>query len=62
MNMDGVHHDEPFMISRRHFLRFIAGLGAFGASTTAYGFGVEPARLKVTRYSVAPLGAPAAIS
>ena len=59
MNMDGVHHDEPFMISRRHFLRFIAGLGA---STTAYGFGVEPARLKIRRYSVAPLGAPAAIS
>lgn len=54
-----MHHDEPFMISRRHFLRFIAGLGA---STTAYGFGVEPARLKVTRYSVAPLGAPAASS
>ena len=42
------------MISRRHFLRFIAGLGAFGASTTAYGFGVEPARLRVTRYSIAP--------
>lgn len=42
------------MISRRHFLRFIAGLGAFGASTTAYGFGVEPSRLRVTRYSVAP--------
>ena len=42
------------MISRRHFLRFITGLGAFGASTTAYGFGVEPARLKVTRYNIAP--------
>ena len=42
------------MISRRHFLRFIAGLGAFGASTTAYGFGVEPARLRVTRYDIAP--------
>ena len=42
------------MISRRHFLRFIAGLGAFSASTTAYGFGVEPARLRDTRYSVAP--------
>ncbi|MDO8980219.1 MAG: metallophosphoesterase [Afipia sp.] len=42
------------MISRRHFLRFIAGLGAFGASTTAYGFGVEPARLRVTRYNIAP--------
>ena len=42
------------MISRRHFLRFIAGLGAFGASTTAYGFGVEPARLRVTHYTIAP--------
>jgi hypothetical protein len=42
------------MISRRHFLRFIAGLGAFSASTTAYGFGIEPARLRVTRYNIAP--------
>ncbi|MBB5052998.1 hypothetical protein HNQ36_002989 [Afipia massiliensis] len=42
------------MISRRHFLRLMAGLGAFGASTTAYGFGVEPARLRVTRYDIAP--------
>ncbi len=32
----------------------MAGLGAFGASTTAYGFGVEPARLRVTRYDIAP--------
>src|ERR1700716_1983952 len=43
------------MISRRHFLRFIAGLGAFSASTTAYGFGIEPVlRLRVARYDISP--------
>lgn len=43
------------MISRRHFLRFVAGFGAFGASTTAYGFGIEPTlRLRVARYHLLP--------
>ena len=43
------------MISRRQFFRFIAGLGAFSASTTAYGFGVEPVlRLRVARYHIMP--------
>ncbi|HET6839978.1 MAG TPA: metallophosphoesterase [Bradyrhizobium sp.] len=43
------------MISRRQFLRFVAGFGAFSASTMAYGFGVEPVRrLRVTRYDVQP--------
>src|SRR5438477_5304646 len=43
------------MISRRHFLRFVAGVGAVSASTAAYGFGVEPVlRLRVTRYGVLP--------
>ena len=43
------------MISRRHFFRFLAGLGAFGASTTAYGFGIEPVlRLRVARYDISP--------
>jgi len=43
------------MISRRHFLRFLAGLGAFGASTTAYGVGIEPMlRLRVARYDIQP--------
>lgn len=43
------------MISRRHFLRLAAGLSAFGASTVAYGFGVEPIhRLRVTRYDLSP--------
>jgi predicted MPP superfamily phosphohydrolase len=43
------------MISRRHFLRFLAGFGAFGASTAAYGIGVEPVlRLRVTRYNLLP--------
>src|ERR1700724_4104032 len=43
------------MISRRQFLRFVAGFGAFSASTAAYGFGVEPLlRLRVARYDIAP--------
>src|SRR5207249_6921659 len=43
------------MISRRHFFRFAAGLGAFSASTTAYGFGIEPVlRLRVARYDLLP--------
>ncbi len=49
----GLHHGEPFMISRRHFLRLAGGLGATGISTVAYGFG-EPARLGVTRYDIQP--------
>jgi predicted MPP superfamily phosphohydrolase len=48
------------MISRRHFLRFFAGLGAFSASTAAYGFGIEPVlRLRVARYDIQPLQWPA---
>jgi predicted MPP superfamily phosphohydrolase len=43
------------MFSRRQFFRFVAGLGAFGASTAAYGFGVEPVRrLRVARYNILP--------
>lgn len=43
------------MISRRRFFRVMAGLGAFGASTAAYGFGVEPVlRLGITRYNITP--------
>jgi predicted MPP superfamily phosphohydrolase len=42
------------MISRRHFLKFMAGLSAFGASTAAYGFGIEPERLNITEYRVTP--------
>jgi predicted MPP superfamily phosphohydrolase len=50
-----MHHDQPFMISRRQFLRFMAGLGAFGASTATYGFGIEPVlRLRVARYDILP--------
>ena len=48
------------MISRRHFIRFLAGFGAFGVSTGAYGFGVEPAlRLRVARYDLLPPNWPA---
>ena len=43
------------MISRRQFLRFIAGVGALGASTATYGFGIEPVlRLRVARYNITP--------
>lgn len=43
------------MITRRKFLRFLAGLGAFGTSTAAYGVGFEPLlRLNVTRYDITP--------
>jgi predicted MPP superfamily phosphohydrolase len=42
------------MISRRHFLRFVAGLGAAGVSTVAYGFGEPTLRLGVTRYNIRP--------
>jgi predicted MPP superfamily phosphohydrolase len=49
-----MHHDQAFMISRRHFLRFFAGLGAFSLSTTAYGFGEPVFRLRVARYDISP--------
>ena len=42
------------MISRRHFLRFAAGLGAAGVSSVAYGFGYPALRLAVTRYDIQP--------
>jgi len=42
------------MISRRHFLRLLAGLGAASASTVAYGFGEPALRLRVTRYGLRP--------
>jgi predicted MPP superfamily phosphohydrolase len=38
------------MFSRRRFLRFMAGCGAAGSSTAAYGLGIEPLRLRVARY------------
>ena len=42
------------MITRRRFFKVMGGVGTLGVSTTAYGFGVEPERLKVTRYSLSP--------
>src|SRR3984885_7250804 len=42
------------MISRRNFLRFLAGLGVAGVSTAAYGFGEPELRLGVTRYTIQP--------
>ena len=42
------------MISRRHFLKFIGGLGALGVSTTAYGFSEPVLQLRVTRYNLSP--------
>jgi uncharacterized protein len=40
------------MFTRRRFLRFIAGFGAVGFSTAAYGFGEPVLRLRVARYHV----------
>jgi uncharacterized protein len=42
------------MFSRRQFFRLIGGLGALSVSTTAYGFGIEPGRLRVVRYNLSP--------
>jgi predicted MPP superfamily phosphohydrolase len=42
------------MLSRRHFLKSIGGLGALGVSTTAYGFTEPVIRLGVTRYNLTP--------
>jgi predicted MPP superfamily phosphohydrolase len=47
------------MFTRRHFLKLMGGLGALGVSTTAYGFGIEPERLRVTRYNLTPRQWPA---
>ena len=42
------------MFTRRRFLQAMGGLGALGVSTTAYGFGIEPERLRVVRYRLSP--------
>jgi predicted MPP superfamily phosphohydrolase len=42
------------MITRRHFLKLSAGLGAVGISSTAYGFGEPLLRLQVKRYDISP--------
>ena len=42
------------MFTRRRFLKMMGGVGALGVSTTAYGFGIEPERLRVTRYDLTP--------
>jgi predicted MPP superfamily phosphohydrolase len=43
------------MISRRRFLQWLAALGTFGFTTSAYGFAVEPLwRLNITRYRLTP--------
>ena len=42
------------MFTRRRFLKMMGGVGALGVSTTAYGFGIEPERLRVTSYNLSP--------
>jgi predicted MPP superfamily phosphohydrolase len=42
------------MFSRRRFLKFLAGFGAFGTSTAAYGFSEPVFRLDVTQYDLSP--------
>jgi predicted MPP superfamily phosphohydrolase len=49
------------MISRRHFLRASAGLGAASVSTVAYGFGEPVLRLHVERYHITPPQWPAGL-
>lgn len=49
------------MLTRRHFLQGIGGLGALGVSTTAYGFSAPLVRLRVTRYNIAPPQWPAGL-
>jgi predicted MPP superfamily phosphohydrolase len=42
------------MLTRRHFLKSMGGLGAVGVSTTAYGFSAPVVQLGVTRYNISP--------
>ena len=47
------------MISRRAFLRFLTGLFAAGAATSAYGIFIEPLfRLRIQTYALTPPGWP----
>ncbi|MEH2531550.1 putative MPP superfamily phosphohydrolase [Bradyrhizobium sp. AZCC 1588] len=49
------------MLTRRHFLKSMGGLGALGASTTAYGFSAPVVRLRVVRYNISPPQWPAGL-
>jgi len=58
--INSLHHETTSMLSRRQFFRSISGFGAFGASTAAYGFGVEPVlRLRTVSYDLSPRQWPA---
>src|SRR4029077_13457311 len=48
----GASRGSHTMFTRRRFLRFVAGFGAAGLSTAAYGFGEPVLRLGVARYHV----------
>jgi uncharacterized protein len=55
-----MHHETTSMLSRRQFFRSIGAFGALGASTAAYGFGVEPVlRLRTVSYDLSPRQWPA---
>ena len=49
------------MLTRRHFLQAMGGLGAMGVSTTAYGFSAPVLRLRVARYHISPPQWPAGL-
>src|SRR6476660_7948861 len=49
------------MLTRRHFLQAMGGLGAMGVSTTAYGFSAPVMRLRVARYHITPPQWPAGL-
>src|SRR5512142_1564977 len=47
------------LLSRRRFIQSFGAVGLSGFATTAYGVGVEPESLLVTRYRLKPPGWPA---
>ena len=49
------------MLTRRHFLKAVGGLGTLGVSTTAYGFSAPVLRLHVARYNISPPQWPAGL-
>jgi predicted MPP superfamily phosphohydrolase len=49
------------MLTRRHFLQAMGGLGAMGVSTAAYGFSAPVVRLRVARYHISPPQWPAGL-
>ncbi|WP_377290798.1 metallophosphoesterase [Rhizobium sp. SG2393] len=47
------------MLTRRHFLGLLSGVGAVGFATASYAVGIEPMRLLTTSYRITPPNWPA---